>query len=233
MTFQLRFADATLDADLLDGGPKTLILEPTVRYALCRTGVMRPDGCMPVAVRDPKVSACHFILSFLDGRWRVEDGNGTKRSTNGTLLDGEQIGGTLTPLTPGSVITAQRSKTSLYFEAAPVAAPAEAAETQTFSQEAADSASASRCGSAIEAAAVEEAAAQEVAFVEVPEGGGGTASQPEQLEAVAPPPPVGSKLTVWSARHSAPHPLPPPPPTNHESASGHALQVQLRGSQIK
>lgn len=214
MTFQLRFADATLDADLLDGGPKTLILEPTVRYALCRTGVMRPDGCMPVAVRDPKVSACHFILSFLDGRWRVEDGNGTKRSTNGTLLDGEQIGGTLTPLTPGSVITAQRSKTSLYFEAAPVAAPAEAAETQTFSQEAADSASASRCGSAIEAAAVEEAAAQEVAFVEVPEGGGGTASQPEQLEAVAPPPPVGSKLTVWSVPPSPPHP-PHPHPLTH------------------
>ena len=214
MTFQLRFADATLDADLLDGGPKTLILEPTVRYALCRTGVMRPDGCMPVAVRDPKVSACHFILSFLDGRWRVEDGNGTKRSTNGTLVDGEQIGGTLTPLTPGSVITAQRSKTSLYFEAAPVAAPAEAAETQTFSQEAADSASASRCGSAIEAAAVEEAAAQEVAFVEVPEGGGGTASQPEQLGAAAPPPPVGSKLTVWSVPASPPHP-PQPHPLTH------------------
>ena len=124
MSFQLRFADATLDADVLDGGPKTLILEPTVRYALCRTMTVRPDGCMPLVVKDPKVSACHFILSFLDGCWRVEDGNGTKRSTNGTLLDGEPLGDTLTPLTPGSVITAKRSKTSLYFEAAAVAPPA-------------------------------------------------------------------------------------------------------------
>eukprot|EP00964_Phaeocystis_antarctica_P022213 scaffold12322_cov58-Phaeocystis_antarctica.AAC.1 len=218
MAFQLRFADATLDADLLDGGSHTLVLEPTVRYALCRTMTVRPEGCMPLVVRDPKVSACHFILSFLDGRWRVEDGNGSKRSTNGTLLDGVQIN-TLLPLTPGSVITAQRSKTSLYFEAAPEAAAAaeEAAATQTFSQEAADSTSASRCGSAIEAAAVERdaaveqaaaveaaavdaavveaAAVEEVACVEVPGGGGGTASQPEHLEAVAPPPPVGSKLT--------------------------------------
>ena len=105
--------------------------------------------------------------------------------------------------------------TSLYVEAAPVAATAEAAAeaTQTLSQEAADCASASRCGSAIEAAAVEEAVevveeakVEEVPFVEVPEGGGGTVSQPEQLKAVAPPPPVGSKLTVWSAPRS---PLPP------------------------
>lgn len=207
MAFQLRFSDATLDADLLDGSPGTLILEPTVRYALCRSMTVRPDGCMPLVVRDPKVSACHFILSFLDGHWRVEDGNGTKRSTNGTLLDGEKIGGKLATLTPGSVLAAQGSMTSLYFEAAPVATTAEtsAETTQTFSQEAADSASASRGGSAIEAAAVEdeavevveEAEVEEVPFVEVPEGGGGTASQPEQLNAVAPPPPVGSKLTVW------------------------------------
>ena len=207
MSFQLRFSDATLDADLLDGSPGTLILEPTVRYALCRSMTVRPDGCMPLVVRDPKVSACHFILSFLDGRWRVEDGNGTKPSTNGTLLDGEKIGSKLATLTPGSVLAAQGSMTSLYFEAAPVAAAAETAAeaTQTFSQEAADCASASG-GSALEAAAVEEAVevveeaeVEEVPFVEVPEGGGGTASQPEQLKVVAPPPPVGSKLTVWSA----------------------------------
>ena len=215
MSFQLRFSDATLDADLLDGSPGTLILEPTVRYALCRSMTVRPDGCLPLVVRDPKVSACHFILPFLDGRWRVEDGNGTKRSTNGTLLDGEKIGGKLATLTAGSVLAAQGSMTSLYVEAAPVAATAEAAAeaTQTLSQEAADCASASRCGSAIEAAAVEEAVevveeakVEEVPFVEVPEGGGGTVSQPEQLKAVAPPPPVGSKLTVWSAPRS---PLPP------------------------
>ena len=207
MSFQLRFSDATLDADLLDGSPATLILEPTVRYALCRSMTVRPDGCMPLVVRDPKVSACHFILSFLDGRWRVEDGNGSKPSTNGTLLDGEKIGGKLATLTPGSVLAAQGSKTSLYFEAAPVAATAETAAeaTQTFSQAAADCAPASG-GSAIEAAAVEEAVevveeeeVEEVPFVEVPEGGGGTASQPEQLKVAAPPPPVGSKLTVWSA----------------------------------
>ena len=207
MSFQLRFSDATLDADLLDGSPATLILEPTVRYALCRSMTVRPDGCMPLVVRDPKVSACHFILSFLDGRWRVEDGNGSKPSTNGTLLNGEKISGKLATLTPGSVLAAQGSKTSLYFEAAPVAATAETAAeaTQTFSQEAADCAPASG-GSAIEAAAVEEAVevveeeeVEEVPFVEVPEGGGGTASQPEQLKVVAPPPPVGSKLTVWSA----------------------------------
>ena len=215
MSFQLRFSDATLDADLLDGSPGMLILSPTVRYALCRSMTVRPDGCLPLVVRDPKVSACHFILSFLDGRWRVEDGNGTKRSTNGTLLDGEKIGGKLATLTAGSVLAAQGSMTSLYFEAAPVAATAEAAAeaTQTLSQEAADCASASRCGSAIEAAAVEEAVevveeakVEEVPLVEVPEGGGGTVSQPEQLKAVAPPPPVGSKLTVWSAPRS---PLPP------------------------
>ena len=120
MSFQLRFSDATLDADLLDGSPGTLILEPTVRYALCRSMTVRPDGCMPLVVRDPKVSACHFTLSFLDGRWRVEDGNGTKPSTNGTLLDGEKIGSKLATLTPGSVLAAQGSKTSLYFEKAPV-----------------------------------------------------------------------------------------------------------------
>ena len=102
--------------------------------------------------------------------------------------------------------------TSLYFEASPVAETAETAAeaTQTFSQQAADCASASGGGSTIEAAAVEEAVevveeaeVEEVPFVEVPEGGGGTASQPEQLKAVAPPPlevvEVGSKLTVWSA----------------------------------
>ena len=148
MSFQLRFSDATLDADLLDGSPGRLILEPTVRYALCRSMTVRPDGCMPLVVRDPKVSACHFTLSFLDGRWRVEDGNGSKGSTNGTLLDGEKIGSKLATLTPGSVLAAQGSMTSLYFEAAPVAATAETAAeaTQTFSQEAADCAPASRGG---------------------------------------------------------------------------------------
>ena len=42
---------------------------------------------MPLVVRDPKVSACHFILSFLDGRWRVEDGNGSKPSTKSKTAD--------------------------------------------------------------------------------------------------------------------------------------------------
>ena len=179
MAAQLRFADTTVDAGLLDGQRKSLLLKPALQYALCRTGSQRPEGCFPLVVSDPKVSACHFMLSFLDGRWRLADGNGKRPSTNGTLLDGQKVN-TLTALTPGCCITAKSSRTALYFElTAGAQKAAEAAATEAAAV-AADSASASRCGSAIEAAAEEaaaESAAVEVTGVEVVAGCGGTASQ--------------------------------------------------------
>ena len=162
MATQLRYMDKTIEAAMIDESglqPHVILLDKAKKYALVRVGNPRPDGCVPMAVKDPKVSSCHFILEYVDdaGHWAVTDGNGTKPSTNGTLVDMVKIDKQRTPLKPGCCISAKNSKVGMHFELTPEAkASAEAAEAKAA--EAAAAAAAAAQAAAAKAAAEAEAA---------------------------------------------------------------------------
>ena len=94
MPAQLRFAQETIDAALVEpGGVQShldaITLDPEKLYALVNTSGLRAYsfseelyslfGCVHIKVHCPKVSGCHFIIAFIDGNWTLTDGNGTPR----------------------------------------------------------------------------------------------------------------------------------------------------------
>ena len=204
MDMQLSYDQQTIDANLIDNSnlqPLVLALDTSRKYALVRKpaiGVVRtgaPDGCVLLTVNDPKVSSCHLVLEFVwsgsaTGCWMLTDGNGTKRSTNGVLVDQQRVPAQPVALRPGSSITVKSSKVTLHLELTPDA------------QAKVDAAAAADAELAAEAEAAEAAAAASRP----------AAVEPEPVAAAVAPAAQGSK--------AEPEPEPEPEPEERPRASG-------------
>ena len=158
---QLSYDQETIEAGLIDNSnlqPLVLPLDTSLKYALVRGGRSgAPEGCVLLTVNDPKVSSCHLLLEFVwsgsaTGRWMLTDGNGTKRSTNGVLVDQQRVPAEPVALRPGSRISVKSSKVTLHLELTP-----EAQAKADSAAAAAAKAKAAEADAAAAAAAAEEA----------------------------------------------------------------------------
>ena len=217
MDMQLSYDQQTIDANLIDNSnlqPLVLALDTSRKYALVRkpaAGVRTgaPEGCVLLTVNDAKVSSCHLVLEFVwsgsscsdtgsgtstcstaTGCWMLTDGNGTKRSTNGVLVDQQRVPAQPVALRPGSRITVKSSKVTLHLELTPDA------------QAKVDAAAAADAELAAEAEAAEAAAAASRP----------AAVEPEPVAAAVAPAAQGSK--------AEPEPEPEPEPEERPRASG-------------
>ena len=213
---QLSYDQETIEAGLIDNSnlqPLVLPLDTSMKYALVRGGRSgAPEGCVLLTVNDPKVSSCHLLLEFVwsgsaTGRWMLTDGNGTKRSTNGVLVDQQRVPAEPVALRPGSRISVKSSKVTLHLEltpeaqakadaAAAAAAKAKAAEAETAAAAEAEAAAepvaaspeaAAESKVKAEAEAEAKAEAEAEAEAEAPRAAGG---------------PAARQLLVYSARPS-------------------------------
>ena len=211
---QLSYDQETIEAGLIDNSnlqPLVLPLDTSLKYALVRGGRSgAPEGCVLLTVNDPKVSSCHLLLEFVwsgsaTGRWMLTDGNGTKRSTNGVLVDQQRVPAEPVALRPGSRISVKSSKVTLHLEltpeaqakadaAAAAAAKAKAAEAETAAAAEAEAAAEpvaaspeAAAESKVKAEAEAEAKAEAEAEAEAPRAAGG---------------PAARQLLVYSARPS-------------------------------
>ena len=205
---QLSYDQETIEAGLIDNSnlqPLVLPLDTSLKYALVRGGRSgAPEGCVLLTVNDPKVSSCHLLLEFVwsgsaTGRWMLTDGNGTKRSTNGVLVDQQRVPAEPVALRPGSRISVKSSKVTLHLELTP--------EAQAKADAAAAAAAKAKAAEAETAAAAEaEAAAEPVAAS--PEAAAESKVKAEakaEAEAEAPRAaggPGARQLLVYSARPS-------------------------------
>ena len=205
---QLSYDQETIDAGLIDNSnlqPLVLPLDTSMKYALVHGGGSgAPEGCVLLTVNDPKVSSCHLLLEFVwsgsaTGRWMLTDGNGTKRSTNGVLVDQQRVPAEPVALRPGSRISVKSSKVTLHLELTP--------EAQAKADAAAAAAAKAKAAEAETAAAAEaEAAAEPVAAS--PEAAAESKVKAEakaEAEAEAPRAaggPGARQLLVYSARPS-------------------------------
>ena len=131
MDMQLSYDQQTIDAGLIDEcslQPLVLALDISKKYALVRCGngaqTGAPEGCVLLVVNDPKVSSCHLVLEFVrtgnaTGSWMLTDGNGSKRSTNGVLVNQQRVHDQPIALTAGSLITVKSSKVALHLDLTP------------------------------------------------------------------------------------------------------------------
>ena len=211
---QLSYDQETIEAGLIDNSnlqPLVLPLDTSMKYALVRGGRSgAPEGCVLLTVNDPKVSSCHLLLEFVwsgsaTGCWMLTDGNGTKRSTNGVLVDQQRVPAEPVALRPGSRISVKSSKVTLHLEltpeaqakadaAAAAAAKAKAAEAETAAVAEAEAA-------AEPVAASSEAAAESKVKAQVKTGAEAEA-EAEAEEPRAPGGPAARQLLVYSARPS-------------------------------
>lgn len=202
---QLSYDQETIDAGLIDNSnlqPLVLPLDTSMKYALGRGGRSgAPEGCVLLTVNDPKVSSCHFLLEFVwsgsaTGCWMLTDGNGTKRSTNGVLVDQQRVPAEPVALRPGSRISVKNSKVALHLALTPEAqAKADAAAAAAAAAEAGAEAAAEPVAASSEAAPESKVKAQVKTEAE-PE------PEPEPEEPRAPGGPAARQLLVYSQRPS-------------------------------
>ena len=211
---QLSYDQETIEAGLIDNSnlqPLVLPLDTSMKYALVRGGRSgAPEGCVLLTVNDPKVSSCHLLLEFVwsgsaTGRWMLTDGNGTKRSTNGVLVDQQRVPAEPVALRPGSRISVKSSKVTLHLELTPEAqAKADAAAAAAAKAKAAeaDAAAAAEAEAAAEpVAASPEAAAESKVKAQVKtEAEPEAEAEPEEPRAAGGP--AARQLLVYSARPS-------------------------------
>ena len=172
---QLRFSDATVQNTLTEGlQPTTVRLDKTKVYALCRSGGKKPANAVPLVVTCLKVSSVHCLVTYDGSRdcWVLTDGDGVKKSTNGTFLDGvkvaprgeEKLPGTA-DLLPGTTISIKVSSVAMHFELTPEAeaeaAQSAAAEEHETTEEASTTAAAAAATASAAAAAAATASAAE------------------------------------------------------------------------
>ena len=211
---QLSYDQETIEAGLIDNSnlqPLVLPLDTSMKYALVRGGRSgAPEGCVLLTVNDPKVSSCHLLLEFVwsgsaTGRWMLTDGNGTKRSTNGVLVDQQRVPAEPVALRPGSRISVKSSKVTLHLELTPEAqAKADAAAAAAAKAKAAeaDAAAAAEAEAAAEpVAASSEAAAESKVKAQVKTEAEAEA-EAEAEEPRAAGGPAARQLLVYSARPS-------------------------------
>ena len=198
---QLSYDQETIEAGLIDNSnlqPLVLPLDASMKYALVRGGRSgAPEGCVLLTVNDPKVSSCHLLLEFVwsgsaTGCWMLTDGNGTKRSTNGVLVDQQRVPAEPVALRPGSRISVKSSKVTLHLELTPEAqAKADAAAAE------AAAAAAEPVAASPEAAAESKVKAQVKAEAEAEAEAGAEAEEPRAAGG-----PAARQLLVYSARPS-------------------------------
>ena len=217
---QLSYDQETIEAGLIDNSnlqPLVLPLDTSLKYALVRGGRSgAPEGCVLLTVNDPKVSSCHLLLEFVwsgsaTGCWMLTDGNGTKRSTNGVLVDQQRVPAEPVALRPGSRISVKSSKVTLHLEltpeaqakadaAAAAAAKAKAAEAEAAAETAAEAeaaAAAEPVAASSEAAAESKVKAQVKAEAAAEAEAGAEAEEPRAAGG-----PAARQLLVYSARPS-------------------------------
>ena len=211
---QLSYDQETIEAGLIDNSnlqPLVLPLDTSLKYALVRGGRSgAPESCVLLTVNDPKVSSCHLLLEFVwsgsaTGCWMLTDGNGTKRSTNGVLVDQQRVPAEPVALRPGSRISVKSSKVTLHLELTPEAqAKADSAAVAAAEAKAAeaDAAAAAEAEAAAEpVAASSEAAAESKVKAQVrTEAEAEAEAEPEEPRAAGGP--AARQLLVYSARPS-------------------------------
>ena len=217
---QLSYDQETIEAGLIDNSnlqPLVLPLDTSMKYALVRGGRSgAPEGCVLFTVNDPKVSSCHLLLEFVwsgsaTGCWMLTDGNGTKRSTNGVLVDQQRVPAEPVALRPGSRISVKSSKVTLHLELTPEAqAKADSAAAAAAKAKAAEADAAAVAAPETEAASEPVAASSEAAAESKLKAQVRTGAEPEaEPEAEAEPEgpraaggPAARQLLVYSARPS-------------------------------